>query len=1807
MKKRSKAGGKAAKGARRKAARPKGAIRPEGVPGRRSTDITQETEIARLTRERDEALEQRKATAEVLQLINSSPGALQPVFDAMLEKAMSLCEADFGGIWTLEENRYRAVALRGVPKPFAAFLAKTTIIPGPGTGPYRLLHGEPLVHNIDLASEEAYRTGDPQRRALVDLGGARTALTVPLRKEGAILGIITIYRQEVKPFTEKQIELVSNFAAQAVIAIENTRLLNELRESLEQQTATADVLKVISRSTFDLEVVLGALIESAARLCHADKGSFRLVRGEFFHHAASYGYSAEQDRYMEAHPVPAEGDRGSIVGRVLDEGRVVQVEDTKADPEFKLTNVPGFESIQTTLGVPLLREGRPIGVLVLMRTRVERFSEKQIELVITFADQAVIAVENARLLNELRQRTHDLTESLEQQTATSDILRVISSSRIDLQPVFDTIVASAVRLCGARMGAVFRFDGKLIHLVAHHNYTLEVLEALHRTHPRPPQPDQVSGRAILTRAVVQVGDVLDDPNYLHEIAHAGDWHSILGVPMLHADVPIGVIVITRNERGSFSAGHINLLKSFADQAVIAIENVRLFEAEQQRTRELRESLQQQTATSEVLSVISSSPGDLDPVFNAMLDKAMGICEAEFGNLFLFENDAFRAVLMKSPAGGLANLRRDPVLSLSDISGSPLARLARTNAVVHVADLTTDQAYLERIRQMVHLVESTGARTYLAVPMLKEGSLMGAIAIYRRDVRPFTEKQIELVKSFASQAVIAIENTRLLNELRQRTDDLTESLEQQTATSEVLKVISSSPGDLEPVFHAMLENATRICEASSGSLFRFDGSAFIPAAQVGLSSEYAEFLRQRGRFEPLPGGHLHRVMRTKQVSHTADDAAEPGRGPGARLAGARSTVCIPMLKDNVLVGAFFIYRTEVRPFTDKQIALLENFAAQAVIAIENTRLLNELRESLEQQTATAEILRVISKSLSDTQPVFDAIVQSGVRLFPGATILVALREQNQVKAAAVGAPDAARAEALRGIFPIPLVREHMNGVAILDRRVVDIPDARNGPPELAVGTSNFLRSGYQATTIMPMLRGDVAIGALSVVRPVPGPISDKQRAILRTFADQAVIAIENARLLSELRARTDELGRSVQELRALGEVGQAVNSTLEVETVLRTIVTKAVELSATDAGAIYVFDEEREEFRLRATYGMSEAMIAAISDRHIGISDFNVGEAARRREPIQIADLREAPTSALNDIILAAGYRALLVVPLLGPDRIVGALVVRRKEPGAFPQAAVDLLQTFGNQSVLAIQNARLFREIEEKGRELAEASKHKSQFLANMSHELRTPLNAIIGVTEMLREDASDLKREDEIEPLDRVLRAARHLLGLINDILDLSKVEAGKMEIHIEEFAIAPLVNDAVKTIETLAAKNNNRLVVDCKADLGVMQADQTRVRQALLNLLSNANKFTEGGTVTINAQRHREAGRDWITMAVSDTGIGMTPEQVGKLFQEFSQADSSTTRKYGGTGLGLAISRRFCQLMAGDITVKSELGRGSSFTIRLPAAGAVLPALQQASAAPSVRTGPSNAPLILIIDDDVTVRDVVGRFLEREGFSVAKADGGKEGLRMARELHPAAVTLDIMMPDLDGWTVLAAIKGDPDLVDLPVVLMTIVDEKNRGYALGATEYLVKPVDRQKLMDVLRGLCGSTGRPLLIVDDDDLGRRQIRAALEQQGWTVTEAIDGRDALTRLSEARPDVIILDLMMPEMDGFEFLEEMRRKAEWRDIPVVVVTAKDLTDADRIRLNGGVERIIQKTDRDDMLREVRSVLAKRVDGPRSVLGLK
>ncbi len=793
------------------------------------------------------------------------------------------------------------------------------------------------------------------------------------------------------------------------------------------------------------------------------------------------------------------------------------------------------------------------------------------------------------------------------------------------------------------------------------------------------------------------------------------------------------------------------------------------------------------------------------------------------------------------------------------------------------------------------------------------------------------------------------------------------------------------------------------------------------------------------------------------------------------------------------------------------------------------------------------------------------------------------------------------EAVRRTFPLKSDSETVTARTFRSGAIVHVADVLADPNYLTTHAART--AGIRAGLGVPMIREGKVLGTIFVGRSTPGYFADAQVEVLKTFADQAVIAIENVRLFKEVEARTEALTRSVEEMRALGEVGQAVSSTLDLETVLATIITHAVELSKADAGGtIYEFDEAEGVFVPRASHGMSEAMVAGLRDSRIRIGETSLGKCAERRAPFQMPDIGLMNEGPVRDLLLRQDVRAVLAVPLLREERVIGGLVIRRRAAGEFSPDVVTLLQTLAGQSVLAIQNARLFREIAEKGKQLEVASQLKSQFLANMSHELRTPLNAIIGVTEMLHEDAVDLKREDELEPLERVLRAAKHLLALINDILDLSKIEAGKMDIHIESFAVAPLIEDVVQTIGTMAAKNGNKVVVDCPADLGTMRADQTRIRQALLNLASNANKFTEKGTVTIGARRGVDAGREWVTMAVTDTGIGLTPEQMGKLFQDFVQADASTTRKYGGTGLGLAISRRFCQMMGGDITVASEPGRGSTFTIRLPAeVGAVQPAAAvRDAAAARPAAAATGAATILVVDDDPTVREVIERHLTREGFAVVTASGGQDALRLARELHPAAVTLDIMMPDLDGWTVLAAIKGDPELADIPVILVSIVDEKTRGYALGATDYMVKPVDRAQLSGVLRNICGAVGRQVLLVDDDDTMRRGMRQALEKDGWQVGEAENGRVALARLAETRFDIIMLDLMMPEMDGFEFLVEMRSHAEWRDIPVLVVTAKDLTADERSRLNGDVARVLQKgaAELDELLREIGRVLPDSIE---------
>jgi GAF domain-containing protein len=779
MKRRSRAGGEPIKGRRRKAAKPTLRSAPKAIEHSNSSPPGK-AQVARLSRELNEALDQQTATSQVLQLISTSPRDLQPVFATMLKSAVRICGAKFGNIYLWDGEAINSAASLNTPAAFAEARGRMSFRPGPKNPIGQMITTKKVVHFPDMAASKAYADRDPVTVAAVELGGVRTLIVVPMLKENEVIGALALAHQEVRPFTEKQIALVTNFAAQAVIAIENARLLNELRQSLQQQTATADVLKIISRSTFDLQPVLDALVETAAKLCAADMASIATRDGEVYRVKANYALNTEWNALVRT--LSFRPGRDTVTGRTLLERQTVQIADITTDPEYALSAAASVGKIRTVIGVPLLREGDPIGVMQLARSRNEPFTERQIELIRTFADQAAIAIENARLLNELRQltadlsqRTTDLTEALEQQTATSEVLKVISSSPADLQPVFDTMLANATRLCEATHGHVWTFDGDQMYAVSVRGDAAFV-KWLRDHNPVRPIPGSAAERIVRGERVVHVADRRQEPAYRDNKTFRGlvDTSGIrasLSVALRKGDTLLGMINVYRQDVRPFTANQIKLVEDFASQAVIAIENARLL-------NELRQSLEQQTATSQVLQVISSSPGNLKEVFATILENATRICEAKFGALYLNEGDGFRATAMHNAPPAYEEARAGIV---HPPPSTTLWRAANTKQAVQIADVMLERGYIEGDPFNVSAVALGGYRSVFSVPMLHEDRLVGVITIFRQEVRPFTEEQISLVQSFAAQAVIAMENARLLNELRERTQQL------ETQSEEVVKL------------------------------------------------------------------------------------------------------------------------------------------------------------------------------------------------------------------------------------------------------------------------------------------------------------------------------------------------------------------------------------------------------------------------------------------------------------------------------------------------------------------------------------------------------------------------------------------------------------------------------------------------------------------------------------------------------------------------------------------------------------------------------------------------------------------------------------------------------------------------------------------------------------------------------------------------------------------------------------------------------------------------------------------------------------
>jgi two-component system, NtrC family, sensor kinase len=958
-------------------------------------------------------------------------------------------------------------------------------------------------------------------------------------------------------------------------------------------------------------------------------------------------------------------------------------------------------------------------------------------------------------------------------------------------------------------------------------------------------------------------------------------------------------------------------------------------------KRLAESLERETATSEILGLIGTSPMDAQPVFDGIARSGVKVCGAQSFTLFVVDGETVRVAATHGvPAERVERFRTQFPVPLS--SESHVAQVLRGRRIFHLVDIEHNPAATP---QHIENARLGGYRTRLMIPLLRGDSVLGLIAVTHQSPAPFPDQQIALLKTFADQAVIAIENVRLFTELETRNRDLTTALDRQTATAEILRVISRSPIDVQPVFDAIVRNAVRLCDATYGDVYRFDGTMVHFVAHHNFDPE--QLVRWRQRFPRAPGGGIGRVIETRGVLCVSDVHSGDGAvfGPAAlelmRAHGTHSALLVPMSRNDTVIGVITLTHRRVGAFTEAHIELLQTFADQAVIAIENVRLFTELQQrnadvtaALEQQTATSEILRILSQSPTDVQPVFNSIVRSAQRLLSAYSCAAMLRVGDAVHLAAYTVTDDAGDAELTSIFPASMadLTERFPDV----RRVWTDGDVLH-TPDITLDShgsehSRLARArGFRARLHVPMRREGFVIGDLAVTRREPGPFAAAEIALLQTFADQAVIAIENVRLFTELQTSNRELTTALDTQTATSEILRVISrSQTDVQPVFDAIVASAVRLLRAYSGALTrIAGDQIELVALTSTDDAGDAALRTFFPQSLRSEGPNV-EAIRDRAPVNIADAQTDPRGpeVLRVSARARGYRSAVVVPMLRHDAAIGTISVARREPGGFTDDEITLLQTFADQAVIAIENARLFREIEDKSRQLEAASQHKSEFLANMSHELRTPLNAIIGFSEVLTERMFGELNDKQDEYLKDIYASGQHLLSLINDILDLSKIEAGRMELEPADFDLPGAIDNALTLVRERAGRRGIMLGRDVDERVGTIHADERKVKQVLLNLLSNALKFTpEGGRIDVCAAMSDGV----VEVSVADTGVGIAPEDQEAVFEEFRQVGTAD-KKVEGTGLGLALSRRFVELHGGRIWVQSEVGRGSTFTFTLP-----------------------------------------------------------------------------------------------------------------------------------------------------------------------------------------------------------------------------------------------------------------------------------
>jgi PAS domain S-box-containing protein len=1163
----------------------------------------------------------------------------------------------------------------------------------------------------------------------------------------------------------------------------------------------------------------------------------------------------------------------------------------------------------------------------------------------------------------------------------------------------------------------------------------------------------------------------------------------LRLPLKVDHSTIGELVVERGKGRAFDQGDLEILGAAANQASIAIGRVRLLLAERQRASEQRALL-------DTLSDLSGKL-QLDRLLQAVLERAVSLLRVTGGEVAVFDEAAKELVVLAS-----MNLGGDSTGTRMALGEGAMGRVAETHEPIIIPN------YQEWAGRSKKYDQADVVQAVMVAPLLIENRLVGAIAGVHSDPHhEFGESDLRLLNLFASQAAIAVENARLYTAELNRTAE-------QAALLDTLGALSGEL-ELERVLQAVLERAVALLRVTGGELATFDDAA----NELVITASHNMPVSSLGSSMNVGEGAMGRVAETRKPLIIPRYQEWEGRSVKYVHDTVQTVLAAPLRMGERLVGVIAIVESDPnRVFGTEELRLIELFAPQAAVAIENARLFAaEHRRAMEQE-ALLETMRDLAGE-QELEPLLQGVLERSVSLL-------------RVTGGELATYDDYRDELL---IVASYGMEH-NGVGTrvsLDSGAMGFV-ARSGKPliipnyqEWEGRSPDYSQSTVQTVVGVPLLIGSRLVGAIAAVHSDSGRAFDEEDLrLLNLFAPQAAIAIEKVRLYESAQRFYDAL-----------------------------VSNNPVAVANLDPD----FQVKSCNPAFLRLFGYPESEVVGRDLDTLVASEQTQSEAADYTQK-----------TLAGEIVRGIGQR-------------------RRKDGTPVDVELFSIPVMVSGEAVGYIAMYHDITELRQARRDADAANRSKSQFLANMSHELRTPLNAIIGYSEILQEEAEEEGQEHFIPDLTKIHSAGKHLLGLINDILDLSKIEAGKTELFLEPFQIAALLEEVEATILPLVKRNGNRLEVVTEEWVGGMVADLTKVRQVLLNLLSNAAKFTEEGLIQLKVFPD---GHD-VCMTVSDQGIGMTPEQMGRLFEAFSQADASTTKHYGGTGLGLVISRSFCRMMGGDITVESAAGEGTTFTVRLPRI--VVKPGEGTSDEALKSAGTGSAGTVLVIDDDPNVHDLLRRALSKRGFRVESAMDGATGLERVHDLMPDAVLLDVLMPGMDGWSVLTALKSDDAVAHIPVVMVSMMDEQSLGFSLGATDYINKPVEPARLSSLLRRLCPQQDATVLIVDDDSFTRERLGRMVEEGGWGVALAENGREALDRIPEVRPELILLDLVMPELDGFEVVAALREDPRWSKVPVVVITSMDLTMEDRARLNGAVARVFRKDEvgANALVQELRDIL--------------